>query len=151
MFIYFSLSTARPAQPTPQTQTVYPFTKFTPAHSTLPCTPRTTCPHQLQFHTRSALAQNPKKIEIKSNLVFIKQDLAYLVSLNPLNRFLQVGRLKKIKGNIFKFMGCAQQITNKCHGWKVWSNGNTSVPKSVPRFVWDKVRQDPNLRFTTPM
>ena len=28
---------------------------------------------------------------------------------------------------------------NTCKGWKVWLNGTTSVPKSVPRFVLDKV------------
>ena len=27
-----------------------------------------------------------------------------------------------------------------CNGWKVWSNGTTSVPKSVPRSLVDKVR-----------
>ena len=27
-----------------------------------------------------------------------------------------------------------------CNGWKVWSNGTTSVPKSVPRLLVDKVR-----------
>ena len=28
----------------------------------------------------------------------------------------------------------------KCNGWKVWSSSTTSVPKSIPRFVLDKVR-----------
>ena len=32
-------------------------------------------------------------------------------------------------------------IPHVCNGWKVWSNGTTSVPKSVPRLVLDKVRQ----------
>ena len=30
-----------------------------------------------------------------------------------------------------------------CNGWKVCSNGNTSVPKSVPRLLFDKVRLGP--------
>ena len=30
---------------------------------------------------------------------------------------------------------------NSCNRWDVWSNGTTCVPKSVPRFVLDKVRQ----------
>ena len=28
-----------------------------------------------------------------------------------------------------------------CNGWKVWSKGTTSMPKSVPSLVLDKVRQ----------
>ena len=39
--------------------------------------------------------------------------------------------------------GAQLYISNICDGWKVWSNGTTSVPKSVPRFVLDKVRQVP--------
>ena len=27
-----------------------------------------------------------------------------------------------------------------CNGWKVWSNGTTSMPKSIPRLMLDKVR-----------
>ena len=33
-----------------------------------------------------------------------------------------------------------------CNGWMVWSNGTTSLPESVPRFVLDKVRLVPVIQ-----
>ena len=41
---------------------------------------------------------------------------------------------------------------NTCNGWKVWSNRTTSVPRSVPRLVLDKVIfVCSDLRYSTPI
>ena len=38
-----------------------------------------------------------------------------------------------------------------CNGWKVWSNGTTSLPKSITRLVLDKVREVFVAEVSTPM
>ena len=45
-----------------------------------------------------------------------------------------------------------QVVAEQLNLWKVWSNGTTSLPKSVPRVVLDKVRLVcSDLRCSTPM
>ena len=40
----------------------------------------------------------------------------------------------------------------ECNWWKVWSNGTTSMPKSIPRLVLDKVRfLCSDLRLLSPV
>ena len=42
----------------------------------------------------------------------------------------------------YKFTSAYLCLAHRCNGWKVWSNGTTNMPKSIPRLVLDKVRQE---------
>ena len=104
-----------------------------------------------QFHYKLAPVLKKHILAASSNALKILNNVSDLII-----SYEQLQKIHKctLPMNMMKYTLSIQlyKTYNRCNGWKVWSNGTTCMPKSIPRYVVDKVRfVCSDLRYSAPM